>query len=325
MPELIAVVVIVRIVIVAVRSDETDRKPPEVMTMMEEMAMVQTGDMHSSWRKGTDSRWTRSTESRWTRSTDSRWRRSAEMLAAHGGTTALKTTAAEAAATVKAATAVATAEATTAVAAATAEATTAVATATGEAATAVATAEATTAVAAATGEAATAVATAAAATAATAAASPCNSTGRGEGDANCRYSGKKKSDLSGHGTTPRIRIAPRKFNTTHAKLFRSRNVSLGSLLFPKIARSPRSAAPIQPAGKRLCSPYRFDRRRRLHSLSGAEAEASFFRRFGGGRRPGEPETRTVRLSEDGSSVQDAISTNTRFCADRTANCSTSRR
>ena len=83
MPELIAVVVIVRIVIVAVRSDETDRKPPEVMTveemtMMEEMTMVEersmvpTGDMHSSWRKGTDSRWTRSTESRWTRSTESR-------------------------------------------------------------------------------------------------------------------------------------------------------------------------------------------------------------------------------------------------------------
>jgi hypothetical protein len=119
MPELIAVVVIVRIVIVAVRSGETDRKPPEVMTMMEEMAMVeertmvQTGDMHSSWRKGTDSRWTRSTESRWTRSTDSRWRRSAKMLAAHGGTTALRTTAA----TGEAATALATAEATTAVAA----------------------------------------------------------------------------------------------------------------------------------------------------------------------------------------------------------------
>jgi hypothetical protein len=294
MPELIAVVVIVRIVIVAVRSDETDRKPAEVMTMMEEMAMVeertmvQTGDMHSSWRKGTDSRWTRST--------DSRWRRSAEMLAAHGGTTALKTTAA----TVKAATAVAAAEAA----------------ATVKAATAVATAEAT-----------TAVATATAATAATAAATafPCKSTGRDERDANCRHSGKKKSDLSGHGTTPRIGIAPRKFNTAHAKLFRSRNVSLGSLLFPKIARSPRSAAPIQPAGKRLCSPYRFDRRRRLHRLSGAEAEGSFFRRFGGGRRPGEPETRTVRLSEDGSSVQDAISANTRFCADRTANCSTSRR
>ncbi len=78
MPELIAVVVIVRIVIVAVRSDETDRKPPEMTTMMEEMAMVEertmvpTGDMHSSWRKGTDSRWTRSTKSRWTRSTESR-------------------------------------------------------------------------------------------------------------------------------------------------------------------------------------------------------------------------------------------------------------
>src|SRR5216683_1500882 len=229
MPELIAVIVIVRIIIVAVRSAEADRKPPEVMTMMEEMAMVeertmvQTGDMHSSWPdmhsswpKGTDSRWTRSTESRWTRSTDSHWRRSAELLAAHGGTTALKTTAAEAAATVKAATA---------------EATAAVAAATGEAATA----EATTAVAAATGEAATAVAAATAATA-----SLCNSNGRGEGDANCRHSGKKKSDLSGHGTTPRIRIAPCKFNTTHAKLFRSRNVSLGSLLFPKIARSLRS-------------------------------------------------------------------------------------
>ncbi len=241
MPELIAVIVIVRIIIVAVRSAEADRKPPEVMTMIEEMAMVeertmvQTGDMHSSWPdmhsswpKGTDSRWTRSTESRWTRSTDSHWRRSAELLAAHGGTTALKTTAAEAAATVKAATA----EATTAVAAATGEAATAeataVAAATAEAATAVATA------------AATAVATAAAAAATTATASLCNSNGRGEGDANCRHSGKKKSDLSGHGTTPRIRIAPCKFNTTHAKLFRSRNVSLGSLLFPKIARSLRS-------------------------------------------------------------------------------------
>jgi hypothetical protein len=198
-----------------------------MMTMMEEMAMVeertmvQTGDMHSSWRKGTDSRWTRSTESRWTRSTDSRWRRSAEMLAAHGGTTASKTAAAEAAAT---------AEATTAVAAATGEAATAVAT--GEAATAVAAAEAATAVAAA--EATTAVAAAEAATAAVAtaaAAFPCNSTGRGEGDANYRHSGKKKSDLSGHGTSPRIGIAPRKFNTTHAKSFRSRNVSLGSLLF----------------------------------------------------------------------------------------------
>jgi hypothetical protein len=246
MPELIAVIVIVRIIIVAVRSAEADRKPPEVMTMMEEIAMVeertmvQTGDMYSSWRKGTESRWMRSTDSRWTRSTDSRWRRSAELLAAHGGTTALKTTAAEATAAVAAATGeTATAEATTAVAAATgeaatAEATTAVAAATGEAATAEATA-----VAAATAEAATAVATAAAA-ATTATASLCNSNGRGEGDANCRHSGKKKSDLSGHGTTPRIRIAPCKFNTTHAKLFRSRNVSLGSLLFPKIARSLRS-------------------------------------------------------------------------------------
>src|SRR5216683_1333888 len=185
MPELIAVIVIVRIIIVAVRSAEADRKPPEVMTMIEEMpmveerTMVQTGDMHSSWPdmhsswpKGTDSRWTRSTESRWTRSTDSRWRRSAEMLAAHGGTTALKTTAAEAAATVKAATAVATTEA---------EATAAVA-----AAAATATAEATTAVAAAT------------------TASLCKSIGRREGDANCRHCGKKKSDLSAHGTSPRI-------------------------------------------------------------------------------------------------------------------------
>src|SRR6266481_753116 len=113
MPKLIAVIIIVRIIIVAVRSAEAD-KPPEVMTMIEEMAMleegtmVQTGDMrsswpdmHSSWPKGTNSRWTRSTESRWTRNTDSRWRRSAEMRAAHGGTTALKTTAT----TVKAATA----------------------------------------------------------------------------------------------------------------------------------------------------------------------------------------------------------------------------
>jgi hypothetical protein len=83
MPELIAVVVIVRIVIVAVRSDETDRKPPEVMTveemtMVEERTMVPTGDMHSSWRKGTDSRWTRSTDGRWPRSTESRWTRSTE-------------------------------------------------------------------------------------------------------------------------------------------------------------------------------------------------------------------------------------------------------
>jgi hypothetical protein len=82
-------------------------------------------------------------------------------------------------------------------------------------------------------EAATAAAVAAATTAVAAAttASLCKSIGRGEGDANCRHSGKKKSDLSGHGTTPEIGIAPRKFNTTHAKLFRSRNVSLGSLLF----------------------------------------------------------------------------------------------
>jgi len=36
----------------------------EEMTMVEERTMVPTGDMHSSWRKGTDSRWTRSTESR---------------------------------------------------------------------------------------------------------------------------------------------------------------------------------------------------------------------------------------------------------------------
>src|SRR6266851_5451779 len=203
MPELIAVIVIVRIIIVAVRSAEADRKPPEVMTMIEEMAMVeertmvQTGDMHSSWPdmhsswpKGTDSRWTRSTESRWTRSTDSRWRRSAEMRAAHGGTTALKTTAAEAAATVKAATA----EATTAVAAATAEPTTAAAAAT-------ATAEATAAVAAAT---ATATAEATTAVAAATTASLCKSIGRREGDANCRHCGKKKSDLSAHGTSPRI-------------------------------------------------------------------------------------------------------------------------
>ena len=167
MPELIAVIVIVWIIIVAVRSAEAD-KTPEVMMMIEEMAMVQTGDMrsswpdmHSSWPKGTNSRWTRSTESRWTRSTDSRWRRSAEMRAAHGGTTALKTTAA----TVKAATA---------------EATAAVATATATAATATAVAAAT----------------------ATTTASLCKSIGRGEGDANCRHSGKKKSDLSAHGTSP---------------------------------------------------------------------------------------------------------------------------
>jgi len=208
MPELIAVIVIVRIIIVAVRSAEADRKPPEVMTMIEEMAMVeertmvQTGDMHSSWPdmhsswpKGTDSRWTRSTESRWTRSTDSHWRRSAELLAAHGGTTALKTTAAEAAATVKAATA----EATTAVAAATGEPATAEATAAVAAATA--TAEATAAVAAAT---ATATAEATTAVAAATTASLCKSIGRREGDANCRHCGKKKSDLSAHGTSPRI-------------------------------------------------------------------------------------------------------------------------
>src|SRR5713226_3478737 len=182
MPELIAVIVIVRIIIVAVRSAEADRKPPEVMTMIEEMAMVeertmvQTGDMHSSWPdmhsswpKGTDSRWTRSTESRWTRSTDSRWRRSAELRAAHGGTTALKTTAAAAAAT-------------TAVAGATT-------------------------------------------------ASLCKSIGRREGDANCRHCGNKKSDLSAHGTSPRIGSPPCKFNTTHAKLFRSRNVASGLFFF----------------------------------------------------------------------------------------------
>jgi hypothetical protein len=116
--------------------------------------------------------------------------------------------------------------------AATAEATAAAAATTGEAATT----EATAAVAAATGEAATADATAAVAAAAATttttatAASLCNSIGRGEGDANCRNSGKK-SDLSGHGTTPRIGIAPCKFNTTHANLFRLRNVSLGSLPF----------------------------------------------------------------------------------------------
>jgi len=135
----------------------------EEMAMVEERTLVQTGDMHSSWPKGTNSRWTRSTESRWKRNTDSRWRRSAEMRAAHGGTTALKTTAA----TVKAATA----EATAAVAAATA-----------------------------TAEATAAVATATAA--ATTTASLCKSIGRGEGDANCRHSGKKKSDLSAHCTSP---------------------------------------------------------------------------------------------------------------------------
>jgi hypothetical protein len=109
--------------------------------------------------------------------------------------------------------------------AATTEATAAVA----AAAAAAATTEATAAVAAAAAAAATTVATAAATTTATAA-SLCNSIGRGEGDANCRHSGKK-SDLSGHGTTPRIGIAPCKFNTTHANLFRLRNVSLGSLPF----------------------------------------------------------------------------------------------
>jgi hypothetical protein len=171
----------------------------EEIAMVEERAMVQTGDMHSSWRKGTESRWTRRTDSRRTRSTESRWRRSAELLAAHGGTTALKTTAA--------------------MAAATGEATTAVAAATGEAATATATAAA-----------AEATTTVAATAATAAAASLCNSIGRGEGDGDCRHSGKK-SDLSGHGTTPMTGIAPCKFNTTHANLFRSRNVSLGSLLF----------------------------------------------------------------------------------------------
>jgi hypothetical protein len=193
--------------------------------------------MHSSWPswpKGTDSRWARGSESRWTRGTDSRWTRNtdsrwscAEMLAAHGGPSALKTTTAKATTAVAAATGEA----------ATAKATTAVAAATGEAATA----KATTAVAAATGEAATAKATTAVATAtataeattamAAATASLCKGIGRGEGDANCRHSGKKKSDLSAHGTSPRIGIAPCKFNTTHAKLFRSRNVASGLFFF----------------------------------------------------------------------------------------------
>jgi hypothetical protein len=86
-----------------------------------------------------------------------------------------------------------------------------------------------------------AAATAAAATA-TAAASLCNSVGRGKGDGNCRHSGKK-SDLSGHGTTPMTGIAPCKFNTTHANLFRSRNVSLGSLLFLRRSHDLRQFSP----------------------------------------------------------------------------------
>jgi hypothetical protein len=158
------------------------------------------------------------------------------VAAATGEAATAEATAAVAATTGEAATT----EATAAVAAATGEAATADATAavaatTGEAATGeAATTEATAAVAAATAAAAatttTTVATAAATTTTATAASLCNSIGRGEGDANCRNSGKK-SDLSGHGTTPRIGIAPCKFNTTHANLFRLRNVSLGSLPF----------------------------------------------------------------------------------------------
>jgi hypothetical protein len=152
------------------------------------------------------------------------------VAAATGEAATAEATAAAAATTGEAATTEATAAVTAATGeAATADATAAVAATTGEAATT----EATAAVAAATAAAATTVATAAAATTTTTtatAASLCNSIGRGEGDANCRNSGKK-SDLSGHGTTPRIGIAPCKFNTTHANLFRLRNVSLGSLPF----------------------------------------------------------------------------------------------
>ncbi len=93
-----------------------------------------------------------------------------------------------------------------------------------------ATGEATTLGTATTGEATTVASTATTGettTAATAAAFPCNSTGRDEGDANCRHSGKKKSGFSGHGTTPRIGIAPRKFNTTHAKLFARATLASG--------------------------------------------------------------------------------------------------
>jgi hypothetical protein len=166
------------------------------------------------------------------------------MRAAHGGTTALKTTAAVATGEP------ATAEATAAVAAATA---------TAEATAAVATATATTAVAAAT------------------TASLCKSIGRGEGDANCRHSGKKKSD-SAHGTSPRIGIAPCKVQHHAREIISLAQRSLGSLLFPKIARSLRSAAPIQPQASVYA---RHTRLIEEDVSSGAEAGGAFFLRSPG--------------------------------------------
>jgi hypothetical protein len=80
-------------------------------------------------------------------------------------------------------------------------------------------------------------------------ASPCKSVGRGEGDANCRHSGKKKSDLSAHGT-----------------------------YLSQEDRTIATICPIQPAGKRLCSPYRFDRRRPKASTSSARL-MKFARQF----------------------------------------------
>jgi hypothetical protein len=206
------------------------------------------------------------------------------MRAAHGGTTALKTTAAVAAATGEPTTA----EATAAVAAATGEP----ATAEAAAAVAAATAEATAAVAAATGEPATAEATAAVATATTAVAaatattavaaattaSLCKSIGRGEGDANCRHSGKKKSD-SAHGTSPRIGIAPCKVQHHAREIISLAQRSLGSLLFPKIARSLRSAAPIQPQASVYA---RHTRLIEEDVSSGAEAGGAFFLRLAPG-------------------------------------------
>src|SRR5260221_7453370 len=171
------------------------------------------------------------------------------MRAAHGGTTALKTTAAVAAAT---------GEPTTA------EATAAVAAATGEPATA----EAAAAVAAA-----TATAVAAATTA-----SLCKSIGRGEGDANCRHSGKKKSD-SAHGTSPRIGIAPCKVQHHAREIISLAQRSIGSLLFPKIARSLRSAAPIQPHASVYA---RHTRLIEEDVSSGAEAGGAFFLRLAPG-------------------------------------------
>ena len=149
------------------------------------------------------------------------------MRAAHGGTTALKTTAAVAATTAMAATTTAT-TATTAVAAATT-------------------------------------------------ASLCKSIGRGEGDANCRHSGKKKSD-SAHGTSPRIGIAPCKVQHHAREIISLAQRSLGSFLFPKIARSLRSAAPIQPQASVYA---RHTRLIEEDVSSGAEAGGAFFLRSPG--------------------------------------------